>query len=48
MSAVLLSTATDMTGMALKSIRWITGSSMSVGKSARMALILACASCCAL
>ena len=40
--------AIEMIGMAFKSMRWITGSFMSVGKSARMALILACASCWAL
>ena len=40
-----LSTAIERIGMALKSMRWITGSFMSLGKSARMALILACASC---
>ncbi len=45
MSAVALSTATETIGMALKSMRWITGSSMSFGKSARMALIFAWASC---
>ncbi len=44
-SAVSLSTATETTGMALKSMRWMMGSSMSRGKSARMALILAWASC---
>jgi hypothetical protein len=46
-SADGLSTETETTGIALKSIRWITGSLMSVGNSERMELILACASCCA-
>jgi len=39
MSAVSLSTAMDTIGMALKSNRWTIGSSVSVGKLARMALI---------
>ena len=47
MSAVGLSTASETIGMALMSMRWITGSFMSLGNCDRMALILACASCCA-